>query len=246
VIAFDVAPSGRLAAVHGRRLSVEGGPEPLAIDLDFDGRRCKFRGEDIVVLGEASELLSVAEDGTVRGTAKVRAEARDVAALPSGSVLVSYGPKAGVTLERFGDAPCVFKDATLRDATCLAVESGGVWVLGMAAEEPVWRAVRLRPVPDGFSVREVVALPAQVRAATVGPDNALYVLLEPGVSVVRVDGGHAGEPAHLPGPIHDLARQGKKLLGYGPAGTDDLTRLVPPPPPRGAPPPLPPCDSSEP
>ncbi|HEX5138894.1 MAG TPA: hypothetical protein VFY93_18130 [Planctomycetota bacterium] len=246
MVAFDVAPSGRVAVLAGRRLSVEGGAAPLAIDLAFAGRRCRFRGEEIVVLGAASELASIAEDGTVRGTARVRTDARDVAVLPSGSVLVSYGPAAGVTLERFGDQPCVFKDAALLDATCLAAESGGVWVLGTAAEAPLSRAVRLRPVPEGFRVRDVVALPAPPRAAAVGPDNALYVLVEPGTAVVRVDAGQASEPGRLAGPLRGLARHGRRLLGRGDAGVEDLTRLVPVAPPRGAPPPLPPCGPSDP
>lgn len=243
VAAFDVAPSGRVATVAGRSLSVDGG---TAIELGFEGRRCRFRGEEIVVLGAGGELLSVAADGSVRGRARVREEARDVAALPGGSVLVCYGPRAGVTLERFGEAPCVFKDATLLDAMCLAVESGGVWVLGTAAEPPPARAVRLRPVPDGFRVREVVALPAPPRAAAVGPDGALYVLLEPGTSVVRVDGGRAGEPSLLPAPLHDLARHGRRLLGRGDRAVDDLSRLVPKPLRDAAPPPLPPCGPCEP
>ncbi len=243
VVAFDVAPSGRVATVLGRRLSVEGGAAPLSVDLGFEGRRCRFRGEEIVVLGAKGELLSVAADGTVRGKARVREDARDVAALPGGSVLVCYGRRAGVTLERFGEAPCVFRDAALVDATCLAVESGGVWVLGMAAEA---RAVRLRPVPEGFRVREVVALPAPPRAAVVGPDGALYALLEPGTSVVRVEGGRAGEAALLPAPLHDLSRDGKRLLGRGDGGIEDLTRLVPKPLFDAAPPALPSCGPSQP
>jgi hypothetical protein len=242
VVAFDVAPSGRVAAVTGRKLSVEGGASPIGIDVGFEALRCRFRGEDLVVLGSRSELLSVAADGTVRGRARVRADARDVAALPGGSVLVSYGPRAGVTLERFGEAPCVFKDAALLDATRLAIESGGVWVLGLASEAPRSRAVRLRPVPEGFRVREVVPLAAPPRAAAVGPDGALYVLLEPGTSVVRIDGGRAGEAALLPGPLHDLARDGRRLLGRGASGIEDLSRLVPKPLHDAALPPLPPCD----
>jgi hypothetical protein len=106
------------------------------------------------------------------------------------------------------------------------------------------RAVRLRPVPEGFRVREVVALPAAPRAAAVGPDGALYVLLDGGASVVRVDGGRAGEPALLPAPLHDLARDGRRLLGRGDKGVEDLTRLVPRPLHDAAPPPLPPCGPS--
>jgi hypothetical protein len=186
VIAFDVAPSGRVAVLKddGRHLSLEGAGPPRSVDLDFEGLRVRFRGEDLVVLGRKSELLSLEPDGKARGLLRVREGALDVAVLRGGSIVVSYGRRGsqrhGVTLERFGDAPCVFKDPALLDATCLAAESGAVWVLGTAAEQPTSRAQRLRPVAGGFAVKEIVALPAPPRSAVVGPDGALYVLLEPG------------------------------------------------------------------
>lgn len=239
MLAFDVAPSGRVATLRddGRSLSLG----EQVIDPGFVAARCRFRDEDLVVLGRKSELLSLAADGTRRGPARVREDARDVAVLPGGSVLVGYGRRAGVTIERFGESPCTFREPTLIDVSCLAAESGGAWVLGTAAEAPTSRALRLRPVAEGFRVREMVALPAAARAAVIGPDGALYVLLETGSSLVRVDAGHAGEPALLPGPLHDLARDGRKLLGCGPTGIEDLTRLVPPPAGERHPPELPPC-----
>jgi hypothetical protein len=241
VHAFDIAPSGRVVTLDGRRISVEG----HALEIDFEAARCRFRGEDLVVLGRKSELLSVASDGKSRGVLRVRDGALDVAVLRGGSVVISYGRRGsqrhGVTLERIGDAPCVFKDPELLDATCLAPESGGVWVLGTAAEPPTCRALRLRPVAQGFAAREVVALPAPPRSAAVGPDGALFVLLEPGESLVRVDGGAAGAAVRLQGPLHALARHGRKLLGLGARGVEDLSRLVAKPLRDAAPPPLPPC-----
>lgn len=247
MIAFDVAPSGRVAVLDGdgRRLSIEGAGPSRALALDFDALRCRFRGEDLVVLGRKGELLSLAGDGKERGTMRVREGALDVAVLRGGSIVVSYGRRGsqrhGVTLERLGDAPCVFKDAALLDATCLAAESGAVWVLGTAAEQPTARAVRLRPVAGGLAVKAVVALPAPPRAAAVGPDGALFVLLEPGESLVRVDAGAAGAPVRLPVPLHALARHGRKLLGCGARGVEDLTRFVPRPLAAARRPELPPC-----
>jgi hypothetical protein len=242
VQAFDVAPSGRTALAEGRRLSLEG---VAPIDLEFEPLRCRFRGEDLVVLGRKSELLSIAKDGKVRGVVRVREGALDVAVLRGGSVVVSYGRRGaqrhGVTLERLGDAPCVFKDSALLDATCLAAESGALWVLGTAAEQPTARALKLRPVAGGFAVKEVVALQAPPRSAAVGPDGALFVILEPGESLVRVEAGVAGTPIRLPAPLHALARDGRKLLGRGAKGVEDLSRFVPRPLADARRPELPPC-----
>lgn len=239
--AFDISPSGRIATLDGRKLVLDG----RAVDLDFEAARCRFRGEDLVVLGRKSELLSVAADGKARGMVRVREGALDVAVVRGGSVVVSYGRRGsqrhGVTLERLGDAPCVLKDPELLDATCLAADSGGLYVLGTAAEPPTCRAMRLRPAAHGFAVRETVALPAPPRSAAVGPDGALFVLLEPGEALVRVEGGVAGPPVRLPAPLHALARQGRKLLGSGAKGIEDLSRLVGKPVRDAAPPPLPPC-----
>ncbi len=247
LLAFDVAPSGRVAAIgrDGRRLSLEGIGPPCVVDLDFDAVRCRFRGEDLVVLGSRGELLSLAGDGKERGVARVREGALDVVVLRGGSIVVSYGRRGaqshGVTLERFGDTPCVFKDEALLDATCLAAESGALWVLGTGAEHPTARAVRLRPVPAGLSVKEVVALPSPPRAAAVGPDGALFVLLEPGESLVRVEAGAAGAPVRLKAPLHALARHGRRLLGCGAKGVEDLSRFVPRPLAAARRPELPPC-----
>jgi hypothetical protein len=247
-LAFDALASGRIAALDrdGRRLCLAGGGAPdVALDLDFAGLRCRFRGDDVVVLGRGGELLSLAPDGAVRGLVRVREGALDLAVLGSLSVVVSYGrrgvPRHGVTLERLGDTPCVFHDGALLDATCLAAEAGGLWVAGTGGEAPTARAVRLRPAPAGFEPREVVALPSPPRAATVGPDGALHVLLEPGESVVRVHGGRAADPVRLPAPLHALARQGRRLLGCGPRGLEDVTSLVPRPAAAARPPALPPC-----
>lgn len=241
---FDVSPSGRIAGIGNPRRVVLAFKDglPRFVPLDFEAVRCRFRGEELVVLGRGGELASISAEGELRGIVRVREGALDVAALPSGSILVSYGRRGGhgVTLERFGDAPCVFKDPVFLDATCLAAESGGVWVLGTAAEEPTSRAVRLRPVTTGLLAREVVALPKPPRSAAVGPDGALYVLLEPGESIVRVD-GVAGPPTPLSSPLLALARDGKRLLGCGAKSIEDLTRLVPPPPADRKPPELPPC-----
>jgi hypothetical protein len=245
---FDVTASGRMAGIGRPRrimLSKRNG-FPRFIPLDFDAVRCRFRGEDLVVLGRGGELLSISPEGEMLGIVRVREGARDIAVLPGGSILVSYGrpgtERHGVTLERFGERPCVFRDPVLVDATCLAAESGGVWVLGTAAEEPTWRGVRLRPVPTGFLAREVVALPGPPRSAAVGPDGALYVLLEPGEEIVRVD-GVVGPPIRLASPLLALARCERELVGFGATeGLEDLTHLVPRPLRDAAPPPLPPCD----
>jgi len=247
VIAFDVAPSGRVAALgsDGFTLSLDCEGETRELDLDFAALRCRFRGEDLVVLGRGSELLSLAGDGAKRGQARVREDARDVAVLPGGSILVGYGRRGadrhGVLLERFGDAPSVFADPGMLDLTCLATESGGVWVLGTAQEPPTCRAERLRPAAKGFTRKEVVALPAPPRAAAIGPDGALYVLLEPGESLVRVDLGAAGAVIRVGTPLHGLARHGKRLLGCGAKGVEDLSGLLPRPPAERHPPALPPC-----
>lgn len=243
MIAFDVTPSGRVASIRrdGRTLSLDRAGETRTVDLGFEAIRCRFRDEDLVVLGRQSELSSIAADGTKRGVARVREDARDIAVLPTGSVLVGYGRRAGVTLERFGEAPCVFQEPAVVEVARLAAESGGAWLLGSAAEAPVSRALRLRPVPGGYLVRESVALPAPPRAATIGPDGALYVLLEPGASLLRVEAGHAGDPVWLPGRLHDLGRHGKRLLGCGDEGIVDLSRYVPHAVAERHPPELPPC-----
>ncbi|MGH7162493.1 MAG: hypothetical protein ACREID_03330, partial [Planctomycetota bacterium] len=89
--------------------------------------------------------------------------------------------------------------------------------------------VRLRPTSSGFSVREVVPLPAPPRSAAIGPDGALYVLLEPGEAVVRRFAGSPEPPRVLPEPATELARVGAELWSCGPRGLRDLTHLVPPP-----------------
>jgi len=236
--AFDVADSGRVALLDrgGRRLCLlqHGADEaPFAHDLERAAFRVRFRDEDLVLLGRDAQLLRVGADGGVRGVARVRPGASDLAVLPSGSVAVSYDRDGirehGVVLERLGGTPCALRDAGLLDATCLAVESGGLWVAGMADAEPVARAVRVRPVPAGLEVREVVALPAPPRSLAIGPDGALFVLLEPGESLVRVHAGEVGAARDLASPLHALARHGRLLLGCGSRGVEDLSGFVPPP-----------------
>jgi hypothetical protein len=243
--ALDVAASGRVVVLDrgGRRLCFLDGAG--ALDLGFEARRCRFRGEDLVLLGAAGDLVTLARDGAPLGAARVREGPLDLAVLPGGSVVVSYGRRGGhgVTLERFGAVPLVLRDPALLDAACLAAESGGFWVAGTGAEAPTARAVRFLPVPSGLEARAVVALPSPPRAAAVGPDGELYVLLEPGESLVRVHAGRAGPALRVPGPLHALARHGRRLLGCGPRGLEELTRLVPRPEGDLQPPALPPCSA---
>jgi len=240
----DVSGAGRQALLdeEGRRLRlVVSGEPPVEIDLDFTAQRCRFRGESLCLLGE-DRLWSLTAAGVVRGSVPLRADATDVAILPSGSLLVSYGPRGfaahGVTLERLGPAPLVHGEPALPGATCVAAESGGFWAAGPV---PAPRAVRFRPRPDGVAAGSPVALPAAPRALSIGPDGALYVLLEPGDALVRVDGGVAGPVHALSAAAHELARAPQALLACGPGGVADLTELVPPPGPPPPPPPLPPC-----
>jgi hypothetical protein len=146
----------------------------------------------------------------------------------SGGLLVSYGRQQELTLERLGTAPLSYTDAAVLDACCLAVESGGIWIAGTGPADPPARAARLRPVAGGLKVRETVGLPRPPRAIGIGPDGALYVVLEPGETVVRVAGGRVGAPQRLAAPVHDLARAVRTLWSCGPRGLHDLTYLVPP------------------
>jgi hypothetical protein len=233
-LSLDVSPSSLMAVLDsgGRRLCFgrEGRP-PAAHDVDFAALRCRFHGESIVLLGPEGELRTVGTDGLALGETRVRPGAVNLAVLRGGSVLVSYGRRGGqahgITLERLGPTPLVHKDPILLDATGLAVESGGFWLAGTGSAAPAARAVRMRPVPAGLSERQIVALPEPPRAAAVGPDGALYVVLEPGESLVRVSDARAGPVTRLPEPTHDLARGGRRLWSCGPRGLCDLTHLVP-------------------
>jgi len=233
-LSLDVSPSGRMAVLDrgGRRLCFGREGQPSAThDIEFAALRCRFHGETVVLLGREGELRTVGKDGVTVGETRVRPGAVNLAVLRSGSVLVSYGRRGGqvhgVTLERLGPTPLVYTDPILLDATGLAVESGGFWLAGTGSAAPAARAVRMRPVPAGLSERQVVALPAPPRAAAVGPDGALYVVLEPGESLVRVHDAQSGSVMRLPEPAHDLARRRRWLWSCGPRGLCDLTHLVP-------------------
>ncbi|MHC4547708.1 MAG: hypothetical protein ACYTEZ_02940 [Planctomycetota bacterium] len=232
----DVSAAGRMAVLDrgGQRLCLAGeGAAPVVHALDFRAIRVRFLGESLALLGPEGELLTLEPDGEKLGETRVRAGAVNLAVMRSGSVVVTYGRRGvqehGITLERLGPTPLVHRDPVLLDATGLAVESGGFWLAGTGSAAPAARAVRLRPVPAGLSVRGVVALPAPPRSVTVGPDGALYVVLEPGESLVRVRGKAAGPVARLPDPVHELARGSQRLWSCGPRGLRDLTRLVPRP-----------------
>jgi hypothetical protein len=234
-LSLDVSASGRMAVLDrggGRLCFGRAGRPPTSHTVDFAASRCRFYAESVVLLGREGELRTVGKDGATIGETRVRAGAVNIAVLRGGSVLVSYGRRGGqehgITLERLGPTPLVHRHATLLDATGLAVESGGFWLAGTGSVAPAARAVRMRPVPSGLSERQVVALPAPPRAAAVGPDGALYVVLEPGESLVRVHDAHAGPVARLPEPAQDLARHRRRLWSCGPRGLCDLTHLVPP------------------
>jgi hypothetical protein len=233
-LSLDVSSSGRMAVLDrgGGRLCLgrEGRP-PATHAVDFAATRCRFHGETVVLLGREGELRTIGKDGATIGDTRVRAGAVNLAVLRGGSVLVSYGRRGGqahgITLERLGPTPLVYTDPILLDATGLAVESGGFWLAGTGSASPAARAVRMRPVPSGLSERQVVALPAPPRAAAVGPDGALYVVLEPGETLVRVHDARAEPVSRLPEPAHDLARHRRRLWSCGPRGLCDLTHLVP-------------------
>lgn len=236
-VSFDVDASGRFVVLDagGERLSlVRPGDAPRALRGGFRGNRCRFLGEGIVVLCADGLLRTLREDGAAVGEARVRAGAANLAVARSGALLVSYGRRGvaehGIVLERFGEAPLSLPEGPLLEANALAVESGGFWIAGTGAAVPASRALRLRPAPSGFAIRATVGLPAPPRTAAVGVDNALYVVLEPGESVVRVDGERAEAPRALPEPVTELTRFGRYLVALGPRGFRDLSDLVPRPP----------------
>jgi hypothetical protein len=236
-VSFDVDASGRFLVLDagGERLSlVRPGEAPRVFRGSFRAIRCRFAGEAIAVLCADGLLRTLSEDGTPIGEARVRAGAANLAVARSGALLVSYGRRGvaehGFVLERFGEAPLALPEGPLLEANVLAVESGGFWIAGTGAAVPASRALRLRPAPAGFAIRATVGLQAPPRTAAVGVDNALYVVLEPGESVVRIDGERAEPVRPLPEPVTELARLGKHLVALGPRGFRDLSDLVPRPP----------------
>jgi hypothetical protein len=233
---LDVSERGAIAVLDqgGRRLSVarpKGKPE--VHEIGFRAIRCRFLGEHVVLLGEDGLVVTLRADGTPVGETRVREGAVNLAVTRAGGVLVSYGRRGsqdhGVTMERLGAAPVQYADTSILDANCIAVESGALWLGGTGSESPPARVVRLRPSPAGFSAKGTMSLPAPPRAAAVGPDGALWVLLEPGESVVRIFKDRPEPAQRLREPAAELARDRRRLLSCGPRGLCDVTFLVPRP-----------------
>jgi hypothetical protein len=235
-VSFDASPSGRVAVVDegGRRLCLgRRGEAPAVVEGAFSSLRVRFYGEQIVLLGADGLLRTLRPDGTPMGEARVRTGAANLAVTRAGGLLVTYGRRGtsdhGVTLDRFGPSPLSYKDPTLLDAVAVAVESGGFWIAGTGSTAPASRAIRLRPTASGLSLRETIALPAPPRAAAIGPDGALFVLLEPGEAVVRYFAERPEAPRSLPETAHEIARIGKGLWVCGQRGLRDVSAFLPRP-----------------
>ena len=213
-LSVDISGSGCIAVLDqdGERIVLSGrDPETL----DRPARACRFFDEHPLLLFDDGLLK------TPTGERQGGAGPTDFAVAPSGSV---YVIAAGV-LERVGELP-------LRHAiegTALATATGGVWVCGE-------RAVLLRPVRSGLDVHEEHDLPSPARAAAVGPDGALYVLLDGGL-------WRDGDVLKLDERLVDIAAAPGVLVGCGPSGFVDLTHLVPPPDDGGPRFDLPSCDA---
>ena len=190
-----------------------------AFALDPPAITCRFHGERIALLGVDSKLRSATSDGKILGNVPLRDGATDIAVTAPGSVVVAFDSPP--VLQRFGDAPLEFRHDLLQSASALAVESGAIWVAGPG------RALRLRPVPDGLAVLDEVALDLLPLSAAVGPDGALYVVLEPGDRMLRVFAEQS--VIELPEPVSDIARGGASLWACGASGVIDLTPLLPAP-----------------
>ena len=233
---LDVSDKGWVCVVDrgGRRLSLGAADEnPVSFPLGFRATRCRFVGANVALLGDDGLLATLAPDGAPVGETRVRDGAVNLAVSRGGSVFVSYSRRGsqdhGVTLERLGATPLQYTDPAILDGHCLAVESGALWLAGTGSESPSARAVRLRPTAGGLSCTQTVGLPTPPRAAAVGPDGALWVVLEPGETITRVFKDRAEAPQRLPEPASELVRQGKRLFSCGPRGWCDLTHLVPRP-----------------
>ncbi|MHC4225353.1 MAG: hypothetical protein ACYSUN_15290, partial [Planctomycetota bacterium] len=171
--------------------------------------------ENLALLG-SGRLRTLLPNGEMIGEMHVPYAATDLALMPGGGVLVGVGR----TLHRISGVPMAHEERGLEQIRAIAVESGGVWLVGTKS-----RAVRLRPVMNGYEVRDFRELPGEPRAATIGPDGELYLVLEPGDRLQR----GTEEPRSLPAVVRELARTGKQLWGCGPDGLLDLTPLVPEP-----------------
>ena len=181
----------------------------------------------IVLMEVGAKLHTLQPSGAPIGSVSIRTRASCLAVAPSGSVLVGYSPEGvaehGVLVERLGSSPLTWSDPDWEGVTGLAADSGGVWVVHGT------RAQRLRPVPGSFEAAQAVSLPADARAATIGPDGALFVLLEPGDRMVRAFGSEIDAPVDAPTALMDIAGGGGRLWGCGESGLVELTDLVPPP-----------------
>jgi len=247
-----VSEEGRVLVADraGRPVLLHHGADEARALFDGDGPRAlrvRFHGESAVVLADDDRVRTFDAKGKPIGSLPTRAAPAALGVTRSGGVVVGYARRGrqdhGVSFERFGTAAFVYRDSALLDATAIAVESGALWVAGTGAEAPASRVLRLRAQPGGLLALQITPLPAPPRAAVVGPDGALYVLLEPGESIVRIHADRVGEAVRLEQPLADLARGERALLGCGPRGLADLTHLVPAPDGEGPAFSLPACTS---
>ena len=204
---IDASPAGVVALLSGdgRRL-VLGDAE---FELPGEATHLAFFDEVLGVLYADGALRSIDSAGKKVGKLRGPPGALDLAVTPGGSVLLSYPDRLvrlGAREERFGFS-----------GGALAVESGGIWIAGDD------RAVRLRPVKGGYKTLREIELPAPARAATIGPDGSLYLLLEPGDRLLGT------RLLDLDQELGDLTRGPGKLLGAGAGGVVDLTALCPAP-----------------
>jgi len=204
---MDASSGGVVALLSGdgRRL-LFGDAE---FELPAEATHLAFSDETLAVLYADGTLRSIDAAGQKVGELRGPPGALDLAVTPGGSVLLSYADR----LVRLGAR----EDRFPFFGGALAVESGAVWIAG---ED---RAVRLRPVPDGYETLREIELPAPARAATIGPDGSLYLLLEPGNLLL------GGSAMDLDEELSDLTRGPGRLLGAGENGVVDLTALCPKP-----------------